>query len=368
MAVQAQQPVLIDDLSFRDDATRAIDSLYNRKPDAAREILNPWMEDHPDHPLWALWDGMELWWDILQDLSNEGYDKEFYEKMSRADYRAAQVLRRQSDHPDALIVRAIANGYSARHHANRGDWLTSVNIGRRAYQAYTRLMDVSPDLPDNDFAIGMKRYYSAFLPENYPVVRAISWFLPDGDKEKGLAALQTASEEGVFARPEATYFLGNILLNYENQYREAAVWFSKLAEMYPDNAYYHRLYVRTLMQMRQFPEAAAHGEAAVEHWEKHGLTDEKPMLEEIYYWLGRSYYQRGGHERARDYFVKSYEVGLELPDTRNREFHTLAAYYAGRASERMNDPSEARKYYRLALDQRAGDQARKQADERLNRL
>ncbi|MCC5913933.1 MAG: tetratricopeptide repeat protein [Balneolaceae bacterium] len=367
---KAQTSVLIDDSEFRVDAREAIDSLYNRNPHAAKEILKPWMGDEPDHPLWLIWEGMEIWWDVLQDLSSEEYDEAFLEKMARADYAASRILRSESDHPDGLIVRAIANGYIARHHANRGDWLTSVNIGRRAYQAYSRLIEVMPDLPDNDFAVGMKRYYAAFLPENYPVVRAVSWFLPDGDKEEGVNSLRRASEEGVFAAPEASYFLGNILLNYEGDYNEASEHFRQLQERYPDNAYYRRLYLRTLVQMRQYVTASSAADEAIAYWDEHQdrLKDREVLMEEAYYWKGRAAFHNRQREQASNYFVKSYNLGLDLPNRERRQVHTLAAYFAGRSFESLGESDEAEKYYRIAMDQKVSDEARRLARERVQNL
>lgn len=115
----AQTAVLIEDENFKVDAQEAIDSLYNQNQEGARLILEPWMEAHPDHPLWILWDGMELWWTVLSDLYNTEHDDEFFNVMKQADYEASKLLRKHRDHPDALIIRAIANGYTARHYSNR---------------------------------------------------------------------------------------------------------------------------------------------------------------------------------------------------------------------------------------------------------
>jgi tetratricopeptide (TPR) repeat protein len=365
---QAQTKVLIDDPRFMADAQVAIDLLYNRNEEAARAILNPWMEDHPEHPLWLLWDGMELWWHVLQDLRDEQFDEEFFRKMQMADYEAGRLLRRHSDHPDALIIRAVANGYAARHNANRGNWVTSVNIGRRAYQAYTRLMEVKPGLPDNDFAEGMKRYYAAYIPENFPMVRAVSWFLPDGDREAGLASLARASDNGVFARPEAGYFLGFILLNYENDFERSATIFEDLIERYPDNGYYRRLYLSSLAQMRRFGDIRIAAEETLEHWAKNHPDEKGVLHEEVYHWLGRSHYHEGSFEEALQLFVKSFEAGLTLPNKKERDYHTASAYFAGRTSELLNNGSDASWFYRAALDQKAGDQVKRQARERLSRI
>ena len=368
--LSAQNAVLIDNEAFRADARVAIDSLYNRNEEAASTILAPWMDRYPEHLLWVLWSGMQLWWEVLQDLPSTQYDEEFFTKMKEADYEAGRLLSRSPDHPDALIVRAISNAYSARHNSNRENWITSMNLGRRAFQAHSRLMEVMPSLPDNDFAEGLKKYYSAYIPENYPVVRAVSWFLPEGNYDEGLESLRIASENGIFARPEAAYFLGYILLNYEGEYEEASLVFERLIERYPDNGYYRRLYTRSLIQMDRYDEARIAAQETLDHWDRLGPQTEfyNVLREEIYHWLGRAYYHTGFFQEAMEAFVTSYEAGLNLPSQRDREFHTISAYFAGRTNELLSNTEAAREYYRAAMDQRAGDTAIERARQRLDRL
>lgn len=366
--LNAQTKVLIDDLQFREDAQAAIDSLYNRNLEGTHTVLGPWKEKYPDHPIWALWDGMELWWTVLEDLSDVSSDEKFFESMQKADHLAGQLLRKESDHPDALIIRTVANGYVARHHANRGEWLTSVNIGRRAYQAHQRLLDVYPNLPDNDFAEGLKLYYSAYMQDNFRFVRTMSWFLPDGDRPEGLNNLRMASINGVFARPEASYFLAYILLNYENRPGDAQIYFWNLVNAYPDNGYFRRLQVRALFDMQRFREVIHATASAVEHWEEHDLPNGALMKEELYYWEGRARYHNGQYALALDLFKQSFDIGDELPIREQRQFRALSAFYAGRTSERLNQNEEARHYYGLAANQSAHEEAKSRAEERLRRL
>lgn len=360
-------PVLIENEAFQDNARAAIDSLYNRNPAGADYVLRNWKQNYPGHPIWSLWDGMELWWEVLEDLFNESKDEEFFYAMQKADYEAAELLRKEPDHPDALIIRSVANGYIARHHSNREDWITSLNVARRAYEAHQRLLKIAPDLPDNSLAEGLKLYYSAYLPEAYPVVKAVSWFLPDGDKRNGLHELKTASIEGVFSGPEATYFLGNILLNYEENYEEAASHFNNLIKKYPDNDYYRRLYIRTLSQRRQYTRLISETDLTFRYWENNQLQNKLVLEEELNYWKGRAQYYTGNNKGAIASFTKSIEAGKKLPNRKKRTIQTMAAYYAGRASENLQQPADAKKYYQLALDQDEG-KIRKSARDRLKRL
>lgn len=364
----AQTKELIKDAFFEIDAKRAIDSLYNRNTAAARKILSPWKEKYPEHPLWLLWDGMELWWVVLEDLHDPSNDRKFISLMQMADYEAGKILRSNSGHSDALIIRAVANGYVARLHANREDWLTSVQIGRKAYQAYEQLREVAPELPDNHFAEGMKMYYAAYIPEAYPVVKALSWFLPEGNREEGLETLEYAARHGVFARPEANYFLANILLNYEQDYEEAKKRFRYLIDRYPNNSYYRCQYFRTLAQLEEYGEMLSFGMETLESLEKGDLQNNAVLQMGVNFWVGRAYYHQGNWRSAQPFLKEAEKTGSKLVNRYDRDIYVLSAYFAGRVHEILGQPDEARKYYEIAADQKTVPEARNRSRNHLKNL
>lgn len=368
VSVRAQTIQLIHNDEFGEDAKNAIDLLYNRQNEAAEDELYIWRKKYPDHPIWTLWEGMEIWWDILEDLLDTSHDESFIETMKKADYEASRLLHNEPDHPDALIVKAVANSYVARLYSNRERWVTSMQIGRRGYEAHQRLLEVAPDLPDNLFAEGIQKYYSAYIPETYTFLKAVSWFLPDGSRSEGLKALQNAADNAVFARPEANYFLAYIYLNYEKNGEKAKYYFKRLVENYPSNGYYRRLYMRSLAQLDLFSEMESFFENTMEDREETGVSSDPITEAELWYWYGRSKYQAGSYQTALDALEKSVEIGEVIHRSDEREVFTLAAYYAGRVSEVQMDHERALKYYEIAADQDAAPNARKDADRRRKTL
>jgi len=358
----AQPPVLTTDVRFQETTRAAIDSLYNRNPEAARELMKPWAESWPDHPIWELWDAMELWWVVLTDIFDHSHDEELIQKMEQADRAAVELLRSDSSHPDGYVIRTVANGYIARQHSNRNRWIQSVRTARNAQLAHEKMGQLLPDLSDNLFAEGLKLYYAAHIPEAYPVVRAVSWLLPDGDKQRGLELLEKTSRDAVFVRPEAIYFMGNILLNYEHDYEEATRHFQHLVERYPDNSYYRRLLVRALFRQNRHVEAHNVIDRSLEYWESHQYDDEEVLREELLYWKGRIEMKTGSYRRARTLLDESFTLGKQLPNTSERSFQALSGYYAGLASEWSGDPGAAGDYYkqvvRLDCEKDVRDQAR----------
>lgn len=358
-----QVPELVMDPEFRPAARAAIDSIYNFNFDGAEQRLRPWKDKHPDHPLWTLMDGIRLWWEVLADLEDRSHDEELFNRMARADYESARLLGRHSGHADALIVRAIANGYAARHKANRGEWISSMNRARKALGAYNYLRERDTGLADLKLAEGLKLYYAAYLPEAYPVVRTVSWFLPQGDKQEGLQFLREAADSAVFAAAEATYFLGNIQFNYENNYERAEAYFRNLHHSYPRNVYYARYYVRTLFERDRHEEALAKIEELAARWQREGLPCRRVLEEEIYSYKGRILLEQGRAARAAAALEKTFGHGEELPETARRSYHVISGYFLGRALHALGRNGEAVKVLNHVTGHSAEESYRRRAEE-----
>ena len=367
-SVKAQVPELVNSPEFRPDAKAAVDSIYNFNFDGADRVLSDWKEQYPKHPLWSLMEGMKFWWKVLSDLEDTSHDEEFITMMKKANYRAGKLLHRQSNHADALIIQAIANGYIGRQYSNREEWISSLNYARKAKNKYEYLAELKPDMQDLKLAQGLKFYYAAYLPEAYPVVKTVSWFLPDGDKERGLELIRKAAEEGIFARAEATYFLGNINYNYEKNYTAAVRNFEKLCKQYPQNNYYARILVKSYYQRHRYDTALNFINETLERWKSQSLPYLKVMEEELYTWKGRILEKRGQREEALALYKQAFEIGQQLPRTQNRAFWVVAGYSAGKLLHRQHQDEEAIFYLRKAAGSKVSSNYRAEAQKLLDKI
>lgn len=364
----AQVPELVNDPAFRSDAVAAADSIYNLNPDAADAILKPWKEQYPEHPIWTFFDGMKFWWEVLSDLEDTSRDEKFFYMMKKADYESSQLLRRNNSHVDGLIVKAVSNGFLARQYANREQWLTSLNYGRQAMKVHEYLMDVQPGLADLKLAEGLKLYYLAYLPEAYPVVKTVTWTMPDGDRQKGLDFLEEASEEAILARAEAVYFLGNIYHNYEKDYAAATGNFEKLYKQFPNNSYYVRLLVKNYYKMNSYDEALEVIDSTLARWEREDLPHKKMLQEDLYAWKGRILDRRNQKEEALEHYRRAFEISKELPATENRSNYLMSGYFAGKILYERGEPKEAEYYLSRVTNSRSGSPYKKQAQKLLSAM
>lgn len=368
LSSSAQVPELIKDEDFRRDAKAAVDSIYNFNFEGSDNTLSVWKEEYPQHPLWTLLDGMEFWWEVLSDLEDTSHDERFFEMMKKADYEARKILYENKAHADGLIIKAISNGYMARQYSNRNEWITSLNYARKAMNAYDYLLQIQPELSDLKLAEGLKLYYASYLPDAYPVVKTVSWFLPEGDKEKGLQLLEEASEEAIFAGAEARYFYGNINYNYEKEYSEAVDHFERLQATYPNNNYYARILAKIYYRQHRYDRAEQYITETLSRWQQLQLPFQKVLVEELLTWKGRILERNGKKADALACYKTAFEQGKDLPNTQSRSFNVVAGYLAGKLLYEQQNFEEAKQILQQVADAEASQGYQERARQLLDKM
>ena len=368
-------PARADDASlllkdeFMQDVRHAIHLAYNMEYDASLASMKEWQQEYPEHPLWDFWPILKKWWDVVADLEQEDYDDEFFEFIDQALEASDHYSNLHPDNIDSKIINAAAYGFMTRLHSNRHNWIRSVRYARRAMGYLKEIEEVHPDLPDVEFGNGMYYYFSAFLQDEFPAVRVIGWALPDGDREKGLKLLDFVAEEGVILGPESQYFLGHIYLHYEKSYRDAFPYLEKMAEAFPQNALYTRLLIRTHFRNRNYAEASALLEQALNEQNfVHSSHIEKATQEELHYMSGRIKLHERKYEAAVDDLEKSQYYSDQLTSEQKRHFQVRAGYYLGEAYLRLNDRGKARDQFSKIANSQTDSYVKERAENRLDYL
>ncbi|MCH8556545.1 MAG: tetratricopeptide repeat protein [Balneolia bacterium] len=338
---------LIEDARFVADVQKAIDLVYNQEFEASVELLNPWFETGKAEPIRIFWDGLPIWWDILADLESEEFDEAFITIMEQADRAGDVVLRRDRRNLDAMVIKALANGFLARLHANRTNWYKSLSHGRQAINLLFAIEQLYPDVPDVQFGLGLYKYFTAHLNDEYRLVRAFSWMVPSGDKDEGLERLTVAAEQSAFMRPEATYFLGHIYLHYEQESELAERYLTGLVTDYPHNAFFSRLMLRTYYQQRQYGKAMMLNDSLIERFEP---ENHAPTMEELLTMRGMLHYRDRDYDRAEELFEKVMALRPELQKGEARHQQMFTRYHLGLIYSRTGREAESRRMFRSVRD------------------
>ncbi len=96
---------------------------------------------------------------------------------------------------------------------------------------------------------GLYLYFMNFAVNNYSYISPYVFFMPDGNKTKGLRYLKKATKSPLpFIQTEAHYFLLKIYLETEQQYNKGIKHAEILVNHYKDNVMYRWLYYRLLIK------------------------------------------------------------------------------------------------------------------------
>ncbi|MCA1803174.1 MAG: hypothetical protein LC662_12010 [Rhodothermaceae bacterium] len=337
-------PYLLRDPDFVAAAQSAVDMVYNLEFTGARRLMAPWKQAHPDHPVWPFWEALELWWTILPDLENTSTDELFINKLREADFRSDRLLNRDRRHVDALVIKALANGFLARLYSNRESWYQSLSHARVSLNVLFRLEQLEPDLPDLQFGMGTYNYFAAYLAEEYPLVKPLAWMLPGGDREDGLNRLRMAADSSAFVIPESTYFLGHINLNYEQQYDLALHYLQTLTDRYPANGFFRRLRMRAYVNVGDLNRAAILIDSTLSDPD---FSTDLPLQEEMNAVRARIAYMHLQNDLALEKSEKALSYSARLARNPNeRRFGAMATWYSARAHLRSGHTDEGKRYLR----------------------
>src|SRR5690606_41705436 len=81
-------------------------------------------------------------------------------------------------------------------------------------------------------------YFSVWIPEHSRLLRPVLMLFPKGDKQLGLRQLEEVSDNAVYARVEAQYFLFRLYASEERKPYEALRITSYLHDKFPNNPYF----------------------------------------------------------------------------------------------------------------------------------
>lgn len=350
---------IFDDPVTQAEVSEGLDELYNMKFEAAARRFERIAERYPEHPAGPFLEALNLWWKILPDLANEAHDEAFFAAMEEVIERSDRLLKQDDDAFDAMFFKGAALGFRGRLRSNRGKWLKAARDGLRAMDYVLDVVEREPDVADYAFGKGMYDYYAAAIPEKYPFLRPFALFFPDGDRQRGIEALQRTMQDGRLVRAEAVYFLLQIHYIFENDFDKSVEYAAWLRERYPDNSFFHAIEGRVYAR-----------------WGRWTLSD--PVFEEVYarYRAGRAGYNPSLAGQALFFLARSrmaygdYEAALPhlnalqepaIRDAADYRFATMGRLYAGMAHDALGRRSEAVAAYREALDGKDWSRAHKRA-------
>ncbi|MFD2248265.1 tetratricopeptide repeat protein [Pontibacter ruber] len=245
--------MLLLDRDIQYELEGAVDNMYNFKYERAEKQFKSLRRRYPEHPLPYFLLGLSQWWKIVPtNIQTTKYDDLFFAYMDTAIVKAERLYDKDEKNVEAAFFLAAANGFTGRLHSERSNWRKATVASKRALE-YMEIAKAGNGLsPEFLFGEALFNYYSIWIHENYPFLRPVLVFFPDGDKRLGLKQLRYVANNGFYTGTESKYFLMKIYANEENNMEEAMKLSRELATKYPDNAYFQRFYARMLFVQGHF--------------------------------------------------------------------------------------------------------------------
>ncbi len=344
-AAETKKKPLLLDMNVQIDATQAVNDMYNFKFVRAERQFR-WIKQSYDwHPLPYFLLGLSEWWKIIPNIPDKQYDGKFMAYMDTAIAKADRMFEKDKEDPEAAFFLAAAYAFQSRLHSERHDWGKATVTGKNSLK-YLDISkgkeDFSPELLLGD---ALYNYYAEWVPENYPILRPVLMFFPNGDKELGIKQLKTVANNAFYTRTEAQYFLMRILSEEGNDPREAFRITEYLHQTFPDNPYFHRYYARQLYSRGKHREAEKESLEILARVDSSMTGYEGTSGRYASFFLGQIYEMRGQLNEAQKYYELAVDYAMQT-DADDSGYYHWSLLKLGEIAQTLGDEGRAKDYYK----------------------
>ena len=331
----------------------AVHNLYNFKFDKAERQFRSLRRRYPEHPMPYFLMGLSTWWKIMpSNTHNEQYDQTFYAYLDTAIVKAQRMYDADEHNYEASFFLAAAYGFDARLHAERKDWRKATVSSKRSLTYLKKSREANGLSPEFAFGEGLFNYYSVWIAEEYPFLRPILLFFPKGDKQKGLAQLQTVARQGFYTGTEARFFQMRIMASErENKTEEAILTSRDLVREFPDNACFARSFANHAFIEGQMAECEQASRDILTKLGQ-GLPGYEGFSGRVAaYYLGYVMQNRyRDYAKAKDFYQRCLVFCESVQQTKGG-YYLFSLSNLGRLAAANRDVTEARRYFEQVLGQ-----------------
>jgi tetratricopeptide (TPR) repeat protein len=337
--------LLIADMIVQIEATEALDAMYNFDFVESAKQFNWLRQKHPHHPLPYFVMGLNEWWKMMPDVNVKTFDTQFHFYMDTTITISEPMLENPETRIEAAFFLSAAYGFKGRLYSERGAWTKAANAGRKALKYLEISKEQSALSPELLFGDALYNYFSVWIPENYPILRPILAFFPDGDKDLGLKQFREVSNNAFYTRIEARVFLMRILASDYQDYQGALRIAEYLVQHHPDNPYFERYYMRYLYSLRRYRQMEPLARAIIMKVDSGKFGYEYTSGRYAAFFLGQMYQGGSMFDEATKYYIKAVDYGKQNGAEQTGYFlHSLLNL--GVIAEAQGREKEAKKYYK----------------------
>jgi tetratricopeptide (TPR) repeat protein len=342
-----------------------IHAIYNLSFDSAQTEFQIVTKAHPDHPAGYFFLAMVEWWKIVADYDNTSRDARFISMLDKVIDLCDQRLEKNEDDITGLFFKGGALGFQGRLYGNREEWLKAANCGRAALPIIQKAYELEPNNYDVLLGIGIYNYYAAVIPDLYPWVKPLMFFLPKGDKTLGIKQLRDAANKSRYANVEAKYFLLQVLLNFEHQFPEGLQIAQQLHTTFPNNTMFHRYTGRCYASNGKWEKVIETYNEIITRVRSKQIGYDTIAERESQFYLGLAEMETGSYENALPLFYKADELSRTLDHRGPSYFMALTNLRIGMVNDLQGKRELAIVQYNKVLDMKNFGDSHKLAEQYL---
>lgn len=363
-------PIFAQNSDFDSRVNEGIKQIYNIKFAQAEKTFRSVMADYPNDPAGRFFLAMIDWWKILIDPDNESNDEIFFQKLEDVIYQCDQILDKNPDNVNALFFKGGSIGFRGRLRAFRESWLKAADDGREALPIVEQAAVLDPKNMDVQLGFGIYNYYAAVIPDEFPLIKPLMIFFPNGDKQKGIEELKNTAFNGKFAKYEARYFLMTLYYRYENNPIIADNYAKLLLDDFPDNPVFEKWRGRISVRLGNTNLAdSIFNDVLIKADKKYLGYNTPASIREASYYIGYNLKNNGQLDSAKIYFEKCYTESQKIDKEGDESgFQINSILYLAQIAESLKKKDEAIRLYNKLLDMKNYGNSHSIAENSLKKL
>lgn len=324
----------------------AIDKSFNLDEAGADASLKKAMELEPNNPTGYAMEAMlhMFAYEMCFSLEKRQKEKEAIVYFSEeAVVRGKKRIAKNSKDSQAYVAMALAKIAKVNLAVKEKRYITMTHETANIWSYLEAAKSCDPNNYDADFLMGLMHYHI----DHFAGITGFlsSWLITEGDRQKGMAEIQTAAQKGYLLREIARVELVSVYLNYEKQPSKALPFVQGLRNKFPNNYNFQFIYATALLELYRFAEAEAIA-AQIEKNISTGVPPFIPQLQPRYYQLmGRIHFKRGEYGRAESYFQKA----IQDKSFYNNRTQARSLLYLGMIHDIRQERKYAQDYYKRVL-------------------
>ena len=329
--------------------TIGINQIYGIKFDSARITFGKVLRKYPDDPAGKFFDAMILWWQIMLDLENESYDKEFIRKLTETVEFCDEILGKNPTDTRAMFFKGGALGFRGRLYSIRKEFFKAALDAKDALPYIGKIHKLDPKNIDVILGFGIYNFYAVAIPEKYPFIKPFMVFFPGGNKEKGLRQLREVAYHGNFAKIEANYFLLQVYYSFEKNVDSAFAYAKRLFSWFPNNPVFNAYYGRTFARRGDWRKTAEVFRGVYNKCKRNFPGYNEKVLREAAYYIGNWFKIEGKMDSAIVYLRISQLLSEKLDVKKQTGFLANSLLYLGMAYDALGYRDLAVQKYKETL-------------------